>query len=100
MSIFDPMAGDEYDDGPRLPVLGDLGLDGYLQFQGVLGQARSMAEMSQRDAEDPGLPDVERLLAARTAVGQQAVPQLFAALIGDRTELDALAALDDTGGVR
>ncbi len=90
------MAGDEVD-GPRLPVLGDLGLDGYLEFQSALDQARSMAEMSQRDAADPELPEVERQFAARTAVGQQAVTQLFAALIGDRTELDALAALDDGG---
>ncbi|WP_163552101.1 hypothetical protein [Candidatus Frankia alpina] len=85
---------DPPDDDPYLPVLNDLSVSGYCDFQGALSQARYMAAMNQHDAEDPDLPDDERQFAARTAIGQQATIQLFAALIGDRTELDALAALD------
>ncbi len=80
------------DDGndPYLPVLNDLSVDGYCGFQNALRQARSMVAMSQRDADDPELSGDERRWAARTAIGRQAAIQLFAALIGDRTELDAL----------
>lgn len=83
------------DNEPYLPVLNDLSLDGYSQFRGALGQARDMIEMHQRYAGDPDRSEAERAWAARAAVNQQAAVQPFAALVGDRTELDALYALDD-----
>ncbi|OHV36148.1 hypothetical protein BBK14_33360 [Parafrankia soli] len=83
------------DDEPYLPVLHDLSADGYCGFQGALGQARHLATMHQRDADDPGLPAVARAQAAAVATNVAATTQLFAALIGDRTDLDALYAADD-----
>lgn len=94
-SASDAPDDEALDREPCLPVLRDLSADGYCGFTGALSQARDMVAMHQRRATDPNLTDDERTWAARTAVNQQAAIQPFAALIGDRTELDALHALDD-----
>lgn len=90
-------SGDETPDGPFLPVLHELAVDGYCAFTTALDQVRSMIAMHQQHAADPSLSQAERTWAAQTAVNQQAAIQPLAALIGDRTELDALYALDDLG---
>jgi hypothetical protein len=83
------------DPDPYLPVLHDLSAAGYVEFHRALGQARDMVAAFQQIAADSRCSPAERTWAALTAANQQAAIRPFAALIGDRTELDALWALDE-----
>jgi hypothetical protein len=95
MTLPTLLATPDPDPDPYLPVLHDLSAAGYVEFHRALGQARDMVAAFQQIAADSRRSPAERTWAALTAANQQAAIQPFAALIGDRTELDALWALDE-----